>query len=91
MDMYEMLGLVLIYMYNGYGLRNTQLIFNCKQMNIIDLSVSKTLLARYQKNLCTDQAFRAVIIGFCCMCTNGKFKNLEEIPALSCLSLRDVK
>jgi hypothetical protein len=28
-----------------HGLRNTQLIFNCKQMNIIDLSVPKTLLA----------------------------------------------
>jgi hypothetical protein len=25
--------------YDGYGLRDTELIFNCKQMNIIDLSV----------------------------------------------------
>jgi hypothetical protein len=42
MDMYEMMGLVLIYIYiyDGYGLRNTELIFNCKQMNIINLSVS---------------------------------------------------
>jgi hypothetical protein len=38
MDMYEMLGLVLIYIY--IYMRNIELIFNCKQMNIIDLSVS---------------------------------------------------
>jgi len=36
--MYEMLCLVLIYIY--IYMRNIELIFNCKQMNIIDLSVS---------------------------------------------------